>query len=136
MRAAVHRPLRIALTVLWASGALMAAVTSVLAARRAASGAGGYAGAAVTLALLAFFTARGNGLVTTIGLGICALQPFAVAATAWELTHDISSTQVEKLDALGIDPRVGVAINLVFSACASVLAAWAYLTRWRARRHR
>ena len=129
MRVAIDRPLRIALIALWVSGAMLAAVTAVVAMRRDAGGVGGYAGAAVALALLALFTARGHRLITTIGLAICALQPFAVAATAWELTHDISHTQVDKLQELGVTPRFGVAINLVFSACASVLAAWAYRTR-------
>jgi hypothetical protein len=52
-------------------------------------------------------------------------------ATAWELTHRISHAQVEKLQALGVNPRVGVAINLVFSLCASAVAAWAFWTRRR-----
>lgn len=135
MRVAVHRQLRIALIALWVSGAMLAAATAVVATRRDAGGVGGYAGAAVALALLALFTARGHRLITTIGLAVCALQPFAVAATAWELTHDISHAQVEKLQELGVNPRLGVAINLVFSASASVLAAWAYRTRRPPSRH-
>ncbi len=129
MQVAFHRPLRIALIALWVSGAMLAAVTALVAAQRDAAGVGGYAGAAVALALLALFTALGNRLITTIGLAVCALQPFAVAATAWELTHDISQAQVDKLQELGVSPRLGVAVNLVFSVCASALAAWAYRTR-------
>jgi hypothetical protein len=136
MTVAIRRPLRLALTSLWIAGALLAAVTAVMATRRDAGGVGGYAGAAVALALMALFTTRGHRLITTIGLVICALQPIAVAATAWELTHDISHTQVHKLQQLGVNPRLGVAINLVFCACASVLAVWAYRTRQPPTGHR
>ena len=114
---------------LWLSGATLAAFTVVVAIRRDAGGLAGYAGAAVALALGAIFTARGNRLITMIGLVACAGQSLAVAVTAWELTHGISHTQVEKLRALGVNPRLGVAVNLVFSLCASVLAAWAFRTR-------
>jgi hypothetical protein len=135
VRVVVDRPLRLALTALWVSGATLAAVTAVVAVRRDAGGVGGYAGAAVALALGALFTARGHRLITMIGLAACAGQPLAVAATAWELTHRVSHTQVEKLQALGVNPRVGVAINLVFSLCASVVAAWAFRTRRRPSGH-
>jgi hypothetical protein len=91
---------------------MLAAVTAVVVRLRDASGAAEYAGAAIALVLLALFTARGNLLVTTIGLFICALQPLAVVATAWELTHDISHTQLAKLREIGIDPTLGVAMNL------------------------
>jgi hypothetical protein len=135
VRVVVDRPLRIALTALWVSGATLAAVTAVTAVRRDAGGVGGYAGAAVALALAALFTARGHRLITIIGLVACAGQPLAVAATAWELTHRVSHTQVEKLQALGVNPRVGVAINLIFSLCASIVAAWAFTTRRRPSGH-
>ena len=136
MRIVVDRPLRIALTALWVSGATLAAVTAVVAIRRNAGGVGGYAGVAMALTLGAFFTARGHRLITMIGLVGCAGQPLAVAATAWELTHRVSHTQVEKLQALGVNPRVGVTINLVFSLCASGLAVWAFRTRRRpSRKH-
>ena len=129
MSVVVDRPLRLALVALWVSGATLAAVTAVVAIRRDAGGVAGYTGAAVALALGALFTARGHRLITTIGLVACAGQPLAVAATAWELTHCISHIQVAKLQALGVNPTVGVAINLVFSLCASLLAAWAFRTR-------
>ena len=129
MRVVVDRRLRIALTSLWVAGGTLAAATAVMALRRDAGGVAGYAAAAVALTLGALFTARGQRLITTIGLVACAGQPLAVAATAWELTHGVSHAQVEKLHALGIDPRVGVSINLVFSVCASLVAAWALWTR-------
>ena len=131
MRVIVDRPLRITLTALWASGATLAAVTAVVAAQRHAGAVGAYVAAAAALTLGALFTARGHRLTTLIGLVACAGQPLAVAATAWELTHRVSHTQVEKLQALGVNPRVGVAINLVFSLCASAIAVWAFRTRRR-----
>jgi purine-cytosine permease-like protein len=124
----VDRPLRIALTALWASGAGLATATAVVAVRRDASGGAGYAAAAVVLALGALLTARGRRIITIIGLVACAGQLLAVAATTWELTHHVSHVQVQKLQALGVNPRVGVAINLAFSLCASLVAAWAL---WR-----
>jgi hypothetical protein len=119
----IDRPLRLALVALWASGATLAMVTAVVAIRRDAGAVAEYTGAAVALALGALLTARGHRLITTIGLVACAGQPLAVAATAWELSHRISHIQVAKLQALGVNPTVGVAINLVFSLCASLLAA-------------
>jgi hypothetical protein len=131
VRLVVDRPLRMALTALWASGAALAGVTALVAIRRDAGGVAAYAGAAVAMALAALLTAKGNRLITVIGLVACAGQALAVAATAWELTHSISHVQVEKLQALGVNPRVGVAVNLIFSLCAVVIAAWAFLTRRR-----
>jgi hypothetical protein len=119
--------------VLWASGATLAAVTALVAVRRDASGVAGYVLAAAALAVGALFTARGHRFIAMIGLVACAGQSLAVAATAWELAHGISHTQVNKLRALGVEPTVGVAINLVFSLCASVLAVWAFRTRRRPR---
>jgi hypothetical protein len=92
VRIVVDRPLRIALTALWVSGATLAAVTAVVAIRRDAGGVGGYAGAAVALALGALFTARGHRLITTIGLVACAGQPLSrsgdgLGADARHLAH-------------------------------------------------
>ena len=111
----------------------MAGATAVVAAHRNAGGIGGYSAAAAGLTLGAIFTARGYRLITLIGLVACAGQPLAVVATAWELTHRVSHTQVEKLQTLGINPKVGVAVNLVFSLCASAVAVWALRTRRRPR---
>jgi len=122
------RGLRVALTSLWSAGALLAAVTAVVATQRHASGVPGYIAATAALTILAVFTARRRRLFTTVGLTICALSPLGVIASAAELATGISRTQVDKLHALGVNPVVGVVVNLLFCACATALAIWRYRT--------
>jgi hypothetical protein len=123
------RALRLALAALWVCGAALASITAALSARHHTGQAGAYAAIAAALIAMAVLTARGQPVVTIVGLVICAVQPLAVIATAWELVHGISASQVDKLEALGVDPTLGVTVNLIFSAVASVLAMWAYLAR-------
>lgn len=124
---AAHRRLRLALTVLWASGALLA-VGAALAAVAVghAAGAVSYAVPAALLVVLGTATAYGSRIALVTGLVLCGVQPLAVVATAWELTHDVPAGQAAKVRSLGIDPTVGVAINFCFAAWASLLALWAY----------
>jgi purine-cytosine permease-like protein len=125
------RALRVALAALWVAGALLAGTTAILSWTHHLGQAVPYGVISVGLLLMAVYTARGHRAVTLVGLAICALQPFAAIAAAWELVNGISASQVHKLEDLGIDPTFGVALNVVFSTVASVLAVWAYRA-WRA----
>jgi hypothetical protein len=127
------RHLRLALAGLWIAGAVLAGMTAVLSFAHHLGQAVPYTVITVALVLMAIYTARGQRVVTLIGLAICAVQPIAAIAAAWELVNGISRSQVRKLDDLGIDPTFGVALNVVFSVVASLLAVWAYL-EWRAAR--
>ncbi len=122
------RRLRVALTTLWSAGVIIAAVSAVLAAERRAADVLGYIAVTASLMILALFTARRQRVVTMVGLTICVLSPLGVIACAVELATGISRTQVHKLHALGVNPTLGVVINLVFCACATALAIWRYRT--------
>jgi hypothetical protein len=125
------RPLRLALAGLWIAGAVLAGMSAILSFTHHLGQAVPYTVITVALVLMAVYTARGRRVVLLIGLAICALQPIAAIAAAWELLNGISRSQVRKLDDLGIDPSFGVALNVVFSVVASLLAVWAY-REWRA----
>jgi hypothetical protein len=125
------RPLRLALAGLWIAGACLAGLTAILSLSHHLGQAVPYVVITVVLVLMALYTARGQRWVTLIGLAICTLQPIAAIAAAWELVTGISESQVHKLNDLGIDPTFGVALNVVFSVVASLLAVWAY-REWRA----
>jgi hypothetical protein len=124
---ASHPPLRLALTALWAVGTVLAAgaavVTSV---GHDAGGAGEYAVTTALLLALAIATAQRSRKAIALGIVLCALQPVAVVATAWELTHQIPGAQAAKIRALEVDPTVGVALNLFLAGWASLLSVWAY----------
>jgi hypothetical protein len=126
--------LRIALTALSAVGAMLAALTGALAIYRGAGELRGYAVVAVALVAVTILIAHGNRIAIILALVVCALQPIAVVVTAWELTHHIAQAQADKLNRLGISPRFGVTINLVFSLCASAVAVSACRIRRSAER--
>lgn len=125
---AAHGRLRRAFVGFWLAGALLAGATAIIAAVRNGdvAGAAGYAATAAALLALAAGTARGSRPAIAIGLVVCAVQPLAVAVTAWELTHRIPQDQAAKVRSLGVTPTVGVSTNLCLAACASILAVWAY----------
>ena len=127
----LSRPLRRALAGLWMAGACLAGMTAILSFTHHLDQAVPYTVITVALALMAVYTARGQRVVLLVGLAICSLQPIAAIAAAWELVNGIARSQVRKLDDLGIDPTFGVALNVVFSVVASLLAVWAY-REWRA----
>src|SRR3954468_23724612 len=116
------RPLRLALAGLWIAGAVLAGMTAVLSFTHHLGQAVPYTVITVALVLMAIYTARGQRVVTLVGLAICALQPIAAIAAAWQLVNGIAKSQAHKLNDLGIDPTLGVALNVVFSIVASVLA--------------
>src|SRR3954454_16054876 len=125
------RPLRLGVAGLWGAGACLAGMTAILSFTHHLDQAIPYAVITVLLVLMAIYTARGQRVALMVGLAICALQPIAAIAAGWELLNGISKSQVHKLDDLGIDPTFGVALNVVFSVVASLLAVWAY-REWRA----
>jgi hypothetical protein len=124
---ASHPPLRFALTSLWVVGTVLAAGAAVVTSLgHDAGGAGEYAVTAALLLALATATAHRSRIAIALGIVLCSLQPLAVVVTAWELTHRIPGAQATKIRALGIDPTVGVALNLLLAGWASLLAVWAY----------
>ena len=53
--------------------------------------------------------------------------------SAWQLLSGVHDSKADELHRLGIDPELGVALNLVYSAVASAVFVWV-LTRWLATR--
>ena len=81
------------------------------------------------LSVLAIAVLRANRLaliVSAIGLGA---QILGVIGSAWELSQGVHSYKARELRDLGIDPELGVALNLLYSAVASLVFAW-LVARW------
>lgn len=96
--------------------------------------------------------AFGTVAVVTAGFGLLVLraahwalwtvavvfagQVFAVAGTVAELASGVDAAKAADLRRLGVDPTLGVVLNLMWSALAAVLSGW-LVVRWRrARRYR
>ncbi|WP_412538551.1 hypothetical protein R8Z50_22180 [Longispora sp. K20-0274] len=89
--------------------------------------------AGVGLAMVAAGVVRGARWVLVLAVVGFGGQIWAVAGTLWELTHGIDAGKARELRLRGVDPTVGVAINLAYSA-ASVLFGWFALRCYQARR--
>lgn len=103
----------------------MAGVTAPVAASRI-SVASGVVCVTVAIAgiVLAVSTLRRKRWALAVGLVGCGGQIFGVVGTVWELAHPIETAKSDELRALGVDPTLAVAINLVYSAAASALFVW------------
>jgi ABC-type branched-subunit amino acid transport system permease subunit len=87
----------------------------------------------VGLSVLALAVLRANRvalIVSTFGLGA---QVLGVVGSAWELLGGVHGSKATELRRLGIDPELGVALNLVYSAVASAVFVWV-MARWRSAR--
>jgi hypothetical protein len=81
------------------------------------------------LSVLAFAVLRANRValvISAIGLGA---QILGVFGSAWELAQGVHSYKARELRDLGVDPELGVALNLLYSAVASLVFAW-LVARW------
>jgi hypothetical protein len=84
----------------------------------------------VGLSALAFAVLRVNRaalILSAVGLGA---QVLGVIGSAWELLNGVHGSKAGELRDLGIDPEFGVALNLLYSAVASVVFVWV-AARWR-----
>jgi ABC-type branched-subunit amino acid transport system permease subunit len=126
--------LRVTVAGLWLAGVALAGFTAPLAWRRTGvATALPFLGTAVGLAVLTIGVLRANGaalVVSTLGLGA---QILGVIGSAWELAEGVNGSKARELRRLGVDPTLGVALNLVYSAVASLVFAWV-VTRWWAGR--
>jgi ABC-type branched-subunit amino acid transport system permease subunit len=92
--------------------------------------------AAAGLAVGAIGVLRGNRValaLSTLGLGG---QILGVIGTTWELAQGVHGSKARELRRLGVDPEFGVALNLVYSAVASLVFAWLVTRWWAGRRGR
>jgi hypothetical protein len=111
-------------------GALLAAVSAVLAFARTTVGEGAvHALIAVVLSLVAVGVLRGVRWIVALVVLVFAGQITAVAGTALELVYGVAPGKAAQLRALGFRPALGVGINLAYSALAFGWLCW-FLTRW------
>lgn len=120
---------------LWAVGAVLAGATGV---RSLTHSQGGYAAvyALVTagLATLAVATYRAVRMAETVTLVLLGSQLLGTVGAAWELVRaDEGGAKARHLDDLGINFRLAVAANLIYSATASAVFVWAWRERRRSR---
>jgi len=92
---------------------------------------------AVTIALLVVAAAVMRGLRAALVVSTLVLggQILGVIGSAWELAQGVHGSKARELRDLGVDPELGVALNLAYSAVAALIFAW-IVARWRAGRRR
>ena len=121
---------------LWLAGAALAAFTVVLSVTRSQAGyAAVYAVVSAGLAGLAVATYHASRTAETVTLVLLASQALGVVGSAWELARgDDGGAKARHLEDLGVDFRLALLGNLVYSAAASVLFIWAWSQIRRRRR--
>jgi hypothetical protein len=130
------RHLRNLVAGLWLLGSAIAAFTAVLAlVRLGAASAAPYAGAAIGLVVLAAATHRVSRWALALSMLLLGSQLLGVVGSAIELNLGEAAGKAAALRALGIDPTLGIALTLAYSAAASALFGWS-VARCVARRHR
>jgi hypothetical protein len=129
-----HQRLRSAVAGLWLVGVALAGSTAPLAWRRTGVVAAlPFLAAAVGLAVLAVAVLRANRAALAISTVLLGAQILGVLGSAWQLLSGVHGSKADELQHLGINPELGVALNLGFSAVASAVFVWV-LTRWLATR--
>lgn len=83
----------------------------------------------IVISAVAMLVGRGVRWATVLCLVAFGGQCAAVSGSAWELTHTVAGFKADQLRAIGFDPVVAVAINLVYSALAFALFCW-FVARW------
>ena len=136
LRSVFQPRLRAVVAGLWLVGVALAGFTAPLAwTRTGVVGALPLAAAALGLAVLAVAVLRANRVALTVSTVLLGAQILGVLGSAWQLRNGVHGAKADELHRLGIDPELGVALNLIYSAVASVVFAWV-LTRWLGARRR
>ena len=86
--------------------------------------------AAAGLAVLSVAVRRANRVALIISTVLLGAQLLGVVGSAWQLLDGVHGSKADELNRLGIDPELGVVLNLVYSAVASAVFVW-ILARWR-----
>lgn len=130
----VHRPLRRGLTGLAGAGAGLAATAATLTFIDGNVRDGiVYTVAATGLTLVAVGLARSVRWIIALTLIACAGQLAAMIGTVLELIYGVAPFKATHLRTLGVDPNIGVGINLAYSTVAFGLFCW-FARRWWHRR--
>jgi len=115
---------------LWLAGVALAGFTAPLAWRRTGvTSALPFIGAAAGLAVLTIGVLRCNRAALALSTAGLGAQILGVFGSAWELSRGVAGSKARELRGLGVDPELGVALNLVYSLVASAVFAW-LVTRW------
>ena len=126
---AIFRPrIRTAVVILTTAGAILAGGTAVDAALRlGALPALAFIGPAVGLTILSAATWRGVRWARMLSLVALGGQLAGIVGTAWELTHGVDPGKASELLRLGVDPYVGLWVNMAYSSAAFVIFLLAVL---------
>src|SRR5207245_9045031 len=76
-------------------------------------------------ALLARGVLRRSRWALCLSVVLLAAQIAGVVGSAWQLIHGVDETEGRGLPRLGVNPRSGAHVSLVFSYAAVVACAWA-----------
>lgn len=127
-RPPLPRRARLAASAMWLVGAILAAVTGVVSLTRSMAGyAAVYAVVALGLAGLAIATSREIRAAETVSLVLLGSQLLGVVGAAWELARaDAGGAKARHLEDLGINFRLAVLGNLIYSAAASAVFVWTW----------
>jgi hypothetical protein len=126
LQRAFEGPLWVAAVVLWSVGVLLAGGTAVVAwTRLGRSSSVAFITAATILGALLIGVVRRSTWALTVTLLLLGAQAAGVAGTTWELTHRVAGGKAHELRRLGVNPRLGIALNLLYSAVAFAVFVWA-----------
>jgi hypothetical protein len=131
----VHSPLRWSLTGLAGAGTGLAVTAAILAYAEGNVRDGiVYTVVTAALSLIAVGVARSLRWVVAATLVVCAGQIAAIIGLLLELVYGVAPSKAAQLRRLGVNPTVGVGINLAYSTVAFGLFCW-FTWRWLRRRH-
>ena len=138
LECAFPKGLRSITAALWATGAAIAGFTAPLAFyRTGVISSLPFLVVTTSLILLAIGTLRGARVALIVSIVLLGAQIFGVVGSALELAAGGVTAKSEQLESLGLDPTLGLYLNLVYSAAAaalflSVAIAWRRCMRSRA----
>jgi hypothetical protein len=89
--------------------------------------------AAIGLAVVATGVLRANRVALVLATAGLGGQILGVIGSAYELAQGVHSAKARELRRLGVDPTLGVALNLAYSVVASGVFVWV-AGRWLKRR--
>jgi hypothetical protein len=122
---AIDRPLSRALAAYWFAGFIISEIAGILAFRRiGSSGSIPFVIPAIVLFVLGFLTFWRNSWALAVSTLLSAAQIAGTVGCIVELHAGIDAMKATELHALGIDPAVGVVLNLIYSIAGAALFAW------------
>ena len=123
---------RRATVALWLVGAVICAATALRAAtHRGGPSASLFAAVAFGLVALAIATALAARWALLVSSVLLGAQLFGALGSGWELVRGVAGGKARELRELGVDPTLGVALNLVYSLVAFGVFVWAIIGRRR-----